>query len=290
MKNKLLNRLPVDLMLTYRCNLKCNKCYAPKEGDEASLVSISKVIDKLYAIGIRRLVLTGGEPLVRQDISDILRFAKERGFEVYVSTNGIRLKEVWSDISPYVSWVSISLDAPTAEIDELVTGELGKYHFNQVIDFLNHYKNLENTAKIKLGTVVTKKNKEHIIELGKNLFERFSGYVPDIWRFYQFSSFEDYNENFSHINSLCITQYEFEEVMKDVMNTFSQINITYATAEERDESYVFIKPDLTIAYSSKGDYIEIGNAQTMSIESLTKVFLKIEHIWGKCITNREMYS
>ncbi|ACM20765.1 radical SAM domain iron-sulfur cluster-binding oxidoreductase [Geotalea daltonii FRC-32] len=291
MKTTDLSQIPVDIMVTYRCNLNCNKCYAPKEGSEASLAEIKHVLDKLYIAGLRRVVLTGGEPTVREDVADIAQYAKKIGFAVYLSTNGLLLKQIWKEISPYLSWISISLDAPSAELDKIITGELGAQHFTQVVEFLRYYKEYDDlTAKVKLGTVVTKKNIDHVALLGKIMFEKFPLYTPDVWRFYQFSNFNDYNDNYSYIDSLSIPQDDFEGLMQNLKEYFPDVHISHATAAERDESYVFVKPDLTLAYSSKGDYVSLGDTKQMTADHIREAFHEINHLWDKCVSNRAIYS
>ncbi|NGX34731.1 MAG: putative mycofactocin radical SAM maturase MftC [Candidatus Anoxychlamydiales bacterium] len=282
--------LPIDIMTTYRCNLRCKKCYAPKKGYEPSTEEILTTLDKLYHSGIRRVVLTGGEPTVRKDLVRIAEHAKNKGFNVYLSTNGILLKNIWNEISPYLSWVSISLDGPV-EINKLVIGNDGERHYKKVFEFLEFYNKVEDqNVRIKLGTVVTQKNKDYLIKLGNEVFKNPTGYRPDVWRLYQFSNFEEHNDNQIYIDEFSIIENEMRESMGQIKQAFPMVNISYATAQERDEAYIFVKPDQTLAYSSQGDYISIGNIKNLSIKQLEDSLYGISHIWGKCISNRKIYK
>jgi AdoMet-dependent heme synthase len=92
--------------LTYRCNLACEHCYLDAGG--APLVNTENfadrselgteecfgVIDEIAAFAPECLtILTGGEPLLRRDILEIVQRAAERGLWVVVGTNGVRISE-----------------------------------------------------------------------------------------------------------------------------------------------------------------------------------------------------
>ena len=293
MKFDYLNRLAIDILVTWRCNLRCKKCCVPKTGPEASFAQFTDALDKFYDAGIRRIVLTGGDPLMREDISDIARHAKERGFEIYLSTNGILLKEQWEKLSPYISWVSISLDSPTADFNEMMTGEGGAYQFKKIIEFLKYYRDLsEKTTKIKLATVITKKNKDYLVPLGKLIFEDQPGYRPDVWRLYQFSNqFSDASDvGYRYVTENSVTQQDAENAISLIRKAFPQINVSYRPAESRDESFIFLTPDLILNYPSGTKYIYFGDTKTMSSEDIKNALYGVNRIWEKIIKNREIYS
>ena len=83
--------------LIRRCNLNCRHCYSlSADSDfpgELTTEEAFAVLDDLKAFGVPALVLSGGEPLLRRDIFDISRRAKEMGFYVALSTNGTLINE-----------------------------------------------------------------------------------------------------------------------------------------------------------------------------------------------------
>ena len=96
----------VSWNLTYRCNLACEHCYldaggAPQVGtenfadrSELGTDECFRVIDDIAAFAPECLtILTGGEPLLRRDILEIVQRAAERGLWVVVGTNGVRITE-----------------------------------------------------------------------------------------------------------------------------------------------------------------------------------------------------
>ena len=96
----------VSWNLTYRCNLACEHCYLDAGGtplvDTESFADRSelgteecfRVIDEIAAFAPECVtILTGGEPLLRRDILEIVRRAAERELWVVVGTNGVRITE-----------------------------------------------------------------------------------------------------------------------------------------------------------------------------------------------------
>ena len=83
--------------LIRRCNLKCKHCYSISSDHnfpgELSTKEVFSVMDDLWSFGVRVLILSGGEPLLRPDIFEISRRAKEMGFYAGLSTNGTLIDE-----------------------------------------------------------------------------------------------------------------------------------------------------------------------------------------------------
>jgi heme d1 biosynthesis radical SAM protein NirJ len=83
--------------LIRRCNLTCKHCYSISADRDfpGELVTgeVFEVMDDLRAFGVPVLILSGGEPLLREDIYDISRRAKCMGFYVGLSTNGTLIDE-----------------------------------------------------------------------------------------------------------------------------------------------------------------------------------------------------
>ena len=112
--------------LTYRCNLACEHCYLDAGGtplvgtqnfadrSELNTEECFRVIDEIAAFAPECLtILTGGEPLLRRDILEIVRRAAERGLWVVVGTNGVSITENLATrlAEAGVRGLSLSLDA-----------------------------------------------------------------------------------------------------------------------------------------------------------------------------------
>ena len=85
--------------LTRRCNLECAHCYiaaGPRETatGELDTAACLAIVDQVLAVNpVPMLILTGGEPLLREDLTHIARYASGKGATVVVGTNGTLLTD-----------------------------------------------------------------------------------------------------------------------------------------------------------------------------------------------------
>jgi len=109
--------------LIRRCNLACKHCYSISANydfaGELSTEEVYRVMDDLHDYGVRVLILSGGEPLMRPDIFDISRRARDMGFYVGLSTNGTLIDSSNIDVIADIGYdyVGISLDGIGATHD-----------------------------------------------------------------------------------------------------------------------------------------------------------------------------
>ena len=77
----------VSVNLTLRCNLTCTMCTTCYDSPELSLPEIKSIIDQTAEWGVEVFNPLGGEPFMRSDMEEILRYAVRRGFYVTITTN-----------------------------------------------------------------------------------------------------------------------------------------------------------------------------------------------------------
>lgn len=122
----------VGFQVTRRCNLKCFYCCEAGTMPDASLVTIKKMIDKLVVNGLKRISITGGEPLLRDDIGEILKYVKEKNVTITLSTNGMCLDEKkLNELRPYIDNIRFSLRG-LKEVHDRTTGNYKS--FDKVIE------------------------------------------------------------------------------------------------------------------------------------------------------------
>jgi len=121
----------IRISLTPRCNLNCIYCH--REGEvkpeaELSLEEIQEILRVSAKFGIRSVKFTGGEPLLRKDIVDIVRSVPQ-GMESSMTTNGTLLGQYAKDLkSAGMKRVNVSIDSIIPETYKKITGHdsLGK--------------------------------------------------------------------------------------------------------------------------------------------------------------------
>jgi 12,18-didecarboxysiroheme deacetylase len=110
--------------VTRRCNLKCVHCYSHSEDiDYTGELTKEQGIDLLNDLadfGVPVILFSGGEPLIRPDILDLMKHAASRGMRAVISTNGTLIDEKMARSLKQIglSYVGISLDGLEKTHDE----------------------------------------------------------------------------------------------------------------------------------------------------------------------------
>ena len=138
--------LSFDLELTARCNNDCRHCYINlPAGDlearqnELSLAEISDIADQAVDLGALWCLVTGGEPLLRQDFAEIYLMLKRKGLLVSVFTNACLVTE--EHVALFKNYpprdLEVTVYGITQETYERVTRRPGSYAaFRRGLDLL----------------------------------------------------------------------------------------------------------------------------------------------------------
>src|SRR5271168_4454782 len=114
--------------LTHRCPLHCVYCSNPQElqtrATELSTAEWSQVFKEAAELGVLQADFTGGEPLARPDIAELIRAARSAGLYVNLITSGLPLDEAKLDalIDAGLDHFQLSLQGATEEIAEEISG------------------------------------------------------------------------------------------------------------------------------------------------------------------------
>lgn len=106
------------LHITQRCNLSCRFCYSKDAGRNAlpdpSLPELARALDLLGGLGAQRIVISGGEPFLRDDLARLAERAREAGIgEVIVLTNGLLVTdEAVAALAGLASCIAVAFDGP----------------------------------------------------------------------------------------------------------------------------------------------------------------------------------
>jgi len=139
--------LIVILCVTNKCNLKCWYCYGEhcKRLDwlDFTKKDLLGIITKLYNLGTKVLQFQGGEPLLRNDLEDIIKKAKSFNMIVDMVTNGTLISERRNVIS-LLDKICVSLDGPKKLNDK----NRGEGNFNKVVEGINIANSLGLSVRI----------------------------------------------------------------------------------------------------------------------------------------------
>ena len=158
------------ISVTDRCDLRCTYCM-PAEGvplmqhsEVLSYEEILRIVRLMAGLGVKKVRLTGGEPLVRRGLASLVSKLKEiEGIEkVVLTTNGILLSDYLPELTAAgLDGVNISIDALNENVFEQITRRSGVDKVLKSIDDALTYPQL----KVKLNCVPTETNRSEIFPL-----------------------------------------------------------------------------------------------------------------------------
>ena len=157
------NLLSFDLEITARCNNNCRHCYInlPAQNKQAkknelSLEEIKKITDQAVSLGALWCLITGGEPLLREDFFDIYLYLKKKGLLVSVFTNATLINQGHIDFFKQYPPrdIEVTVYGVTRETYERVTRTKGSFAaFMQGLNLL-----LKNEIKVRFKAMALRSN------------------------------------------------------------------------------------------------------------------------------------
>jgi radical SAM protein with 4Fe4S-binding SPASM domain len=153
--------------VTRKCNLKCSHCYinANKEEscNELNTEEARKLIDQISEVSRPLLILSGGEPLLRGDIFELIKYGAERGLRMGLGSNGSLIDDAVAKSlkSSGAKTVSISLDSSIPQKHDDFRGVEGSWR--KAVRAITALK--ENGLLVQVNTTVTQQNHGEIDEI-----------------------------------------------------------------------------------------------------------------------------
>ena len=176
------------LLVTYRCDLRCRVCDLPdraiarrKAGDrELSTAEFRRVLSDFKAIGTLGVGVTGGEPMLRDDLEELLTYGTRLGLHMHLNTDGFRVDDSSAKdlLKTGVRSINVSLDGSTAAEHDKARGRPGA--FRNAIGALTALKkarearrhgNVGSMPKLTVVTVLTTHNVDRVEEVARVALE-----------------------------------------------------------------------------------------------------------------------
>ena len=244
------NRIPLttrlDANLGYECNNNCLFCYFRSRKEQRRNISTEKakgLLSLIRRLGIDTLEITGGEPAIREDIFELIYYAKEelKFKKITIITNGSRFcdKEFAKEaISRGLDEVLVSIHGHEPVLHDTLVDRKGA--FDDAIKAIRNV--IELGASCRTNTVITKLNYEkvkHVARLVHDLGIRRVNYIyfsplddaacaeTNLWPRYSESSpfikdmIESYKDNFEMI-SMKVIPFCFLEECQDYITDYFQ--------------------------------------------------------------------
>jgi radical SAM protein with 4Fe4S-binding SPASM domain len=170
--------------LTNKCNLSCQHCVVNAGSfsqEELSLKACRRISEELAIFGVKELILSGGEPLMRKDFFEIAEHASSKGLSLQLATNAILItKPMAQRLSAIRANAQVSLDGATPEVHDNFRKRSGSW--NRAVRGIRNL--VDAGVPVMIAAVVTKNNIAEIsalynlaADLGAHTF-RILPFVP----------------------------------------------------------------------------------------------------------------
>jgi MoaA/NifB/PqqE/SkfB family radical SAM enzyme len=244
----------IDFHVTARCNQECPYCWGPMENAcEVTTQDAAAIVRKIIQDGARRIVFTGGDPLLRADIGMLVRMAKQLGLEVALSTSGDTLTPGF--LRAYARWIDL-ISLPLDGSSETISSRTKKPgHFSAIlraIDFIAQYPSVD----LKIATPVTKLNLEDIPAI-VDLLDGIAAHQPN--RLF-YNVFQAFPRSFVETDwdALVVSDEAFDALRQEVSASPHEYRINWLDHATLDRLYVMIFPDGTLTVPAGTRFLEYG--------------------------------
>lgn len=258
-----------DFHVTSECSQECPYCWGPQGIDPVDTETALAIIAKIASGATRRIVFTGGDPLQRADIGQLIRAAAEQGLEVAVSTTGDLITASFLETNgPFIDLISLPLDGST----ETISARTKKPdHFAAVMNALDLLES-HGGIDVKIATPVTRHNIDDVPAIARLLNERAKR-LPGRLFYNVFQAFPRSMDPDVAWEEMVVDAPAFEALRKRVDAMPHDYRINWLSHETLDKLYVMVFPDgsLTVPSGSRfrnfGPFLEIDDLDTLLDES-----------------------
>jgi len=168
----------VQWLATYACNLRCPYCEASAgkaAENELTTEEVERLIDDLARSGAKRFLISGGEPLLRPDLVEIMKYAGHRHLKLGLVTNGFFVEDRWNELQHFKYFLYFTSIDGTAEYGNRMRGN--REAFERAMKGLELFGRLRIPA-IMVNTVVHPGNIDQL----ESLFEILKNSPANYWR------------------------------------------------------------------------------------------------------------
>lgn len=240
--------------ITSRCNESCKFCYRILTDKENDIEKNKKILQLLIKLSVDKISWTGGEALLYPNLIELLKISKSNGIVNNLLTNGKLLsKEKIIELEPYLDYITLSYDSNNDDTYQKMGR--GEKHGVNVIEALDFIHNNGINIKVKINTLVSKINKDEVIDIGKKLEK----YNIERWKLFKFMPLRncaiDNKTNFE------ISNEEFRQTISDIKNLYGMnIKTNECNKDKIQSDYLLI--------NSVGDFIITENMEDKKIYNI----------------------
>ncbi|MCX5698232.1 MAG: radical SAM protein [Candidatus Omnitrophica bacterium] len=162
--------LSMEIEFSLRCNFHCQYCYIPDKSsfdNELSFEELSDCLLQAKALGVKKIIVLGGEPMLYPQVLKMLKFIRAENLDVEMFTNGFGITlEMAKELLDLGVLVVLKMNSRKEDVQDALAGKKGAYKIIQ--DAFNNLRRAGFPAKTKrlgVSTIVCQQNFEEIISM-----------------------------------------------------------------------------------------------------------------------------
>jgi radical S-adenosyl methionine domain-containing protein 2 len=253
--------------ITSRCNEQCDFCYRDDQTADLSCEENKNVLENIIKIGVEKISLIGGEPLLYDGLFQLVEYGKSIDPHLIfsITTNGKLLVDndhivnefLLRKVISHFDWITFSLEGG----DVAIQTESGRssQHFARVATLLNYLENNNCTNSVKINTVVSKKNIDFLQELA----DYISNFTIRRWKLMKFLP-SRYSAK-DNIGTYEVSEEQFDHIVNDLKKCMKQYGIKIT----KDSKCDYLKSYINI--SSNGELVEYNGTKYNKVFDFKKI-------------------
>ena len=248
----------IKLKITDDCNLKCPKCdyWAKSLSYDLKTEIIIDLIDQGTELGLQEIQLSGGEPTLRKDLVEIIKYGVSKGIKYSIVSNGTNTQSYPDLIDAGLKQWTISLDTSDRKDYNKFTG-MNERIFDKLIQGINYLVEKRNSSKISQVNIISVVTKDNYLQ------------IPDLINLAKDSKVNsirllpyDYRQNHLHgkdstLTSLNLSAKDIQNFNEVVLHEIKKINSEGDLNIYPDNFFIFGRDSEEINLAAKGD-VAIG--------------------------------
>ena len=203
---------------TLSCNLRCKHCLVSAgKGlkDELTTEEIKKIVDEAIALGVKRFYITGGEPFIKEDIFELIKYiTKEKHCELIILTNATLFDDnkiaVLEKVKSPKLVIQVSLEGPNAEIHDKLRG---KGSFDKAVKGIKRLTDIGITPIV--STALSKYNEKYIVDTSTFISRLGVKEHNILWLHAK-------GRGANNVNELHVPSEKVAHIMKDLKNVYQE--------------------------------------------------------------------
>ena len=257
-----------DFHVTSECSQECAYCWGPQGIPDVDTATALAIVDRIASGGASRIVFTGGDPLQRSDIGDLVEHAAGIGLEVAVSTTGDKLtRQFLEEHGGSIDLISLPLDGASEDVSRR-TKLAG--HFDAVmaaLDLLEEHPGID----VKVATPVTTHNLADVPNIVA-LLDRRAERLPGRLFYNVFQAFPRSMDPNVPWPEMVVSDAEFADLQMRVVAGFHPYRINWLSHETLDKLYVMVFPDGSLTVPSGSEFRNYG--QFLEIDDIDELLTR----------------